>query len=173
MASIRRSMIVSILFVVFGGPGFVLVYFPYWITRFQLPAGEPLWRVLIAFALMLAGLTPLFASIAQFIFEGRGTLVPAVPTERLVVTGLYRYVRNPMYVGVLTTLSGETVLFEKVQIVEYTLVVGLLIYLFVLFYEEPTLLRRYPDDFPRYKRNVPRWLPRLTPWTSSGEDSAR
>jgi protein-S-isoprenylcysteine O-methyltransferase Ste14 len=165
MASIRRSMIVSILFVVFGGPGFVLVYFPYWITHFQLPAAEPLWRMLIAFALMLAGLAPLFTSIARFIFEGRGTLVPAVPTERLVVTGLYRFVRNPMYVGVLTTLAGETVLFEKVQIVEYTLVVGLLIYLFVLFYEEPTLLRRYPDDFPRYKRNVPRWLPRLTPWT--------
>jgi protein-S-isoprenylcysteine O-methyltransferase Ste14 len=173
MASLRRSMIVSILFVVFGGPGFVLVYFPYWITHFQLPAGEPLWRMLIAFALMLAGLTPLFASIARFIFEGRGTLVPAVPTERLVGTGLYRYVRNPMYIGVLTTLLGETVLFESRQMVEYTLVVGLLIHLFILFYEEPTLLRRHPEDFPSYKRNVPRWLPRLTPWTGSGDDAAQ
>ena len=173
MASIRRSVIVSILFVVFGGPGFVLVYIPYWITHFQLPAGEPLWRMLIAFALMLAGLMPLFASIARFIFEGRGTLVPAVPTERLVVTGLYRFVRNPMYVGVLATLAGETVLFESRQMLEYTLAVGLVIQLFILFYEEPTLSRRHPEDFPRYKRNVPRWLPRLTPWTGSAGDSAQ
>ena len=167
MASIRQSAIVSILFTVFGGPGFVLVYFPYWITRFCVPAGELLWQELIAGALMVAGLTPLFASIWRFIFEGRGTLMPAVPTERLVVNGLYRYVRNPMYVGVVTALWGETILFATHGMVKYTLAVWLLIQLFIVFYEEPTLARRHPEDYPRYKLNVPRWLPRLTPWTDS------
>jgi protein-S-isoprenylcysteine O-methyltransferase Ste14 len=173
MASIRRSAIVSILFTVFGGPGFVLVYFPFWITRFRVPAGEAHWQQLIAAALIVAGLAPLFASIWRFIFEGRGTLMPAVPTERLVVSGLYRYVRNPMYVGVVTSLWGETILFATSDTMKYTLTVWLLIELFIVFYEEPTLARRHPEDYPRYKQHVPRWLPRLKPWIDSGADPAR
>jgi|HubBroStandDraft_6_1064221.scaffolds.fasta_scaffold752999_1 protein-S-isoprenylcysteine O-methyltransferase Ste14 len=173
MASIRRSAIVSILFTVFGGPGFVLVYFPFWITRFRVPAGEAHWQQLIAAALIVAGLAPLFASIWRFIFEGRGTLMPAVPTERLVVSGLYRYVRNPMYVGVVTSLWGETILFATSDMMKYTLTVWLLIELFIVFYEEPTLARRHPEDYPRYKQHVPRWLPRLKPWIDSGADPAR
>lgn len=164
MASRRTSIAVSILFTVFGGPGFVLVYIPWWMTHFQVPKKVPGWQELIAGAMIAAGLIPLFASMLRFITEGRGTLVPAVPTEHLVVSGLYRYVRNPMYVGVLTTLAGETVLFARRQMMNYLIVVWIMIYLFVIFYEEPTLAHRHPDDYPRYKSNVPRWLPRLTPW---------
>ncbi|MGA2167237.1 MAG: isoprenylcysteine carboxylmethyltransferase family protein [Terracidiphilus sp.] len=168
MATLRRSIVVSILFTVFGGPGLVLVYLPFAITRFRIPAGEPLWQTLIAAALIFAGLTPLLDSIRRFIYVGRGTLMPTVPTERLVASGLYRYVRNPMYIGVLIALTGEAVLFWNSGLVIEGAVGGLAIHFFVRLYEEPTLARRHPEDYPRYKRHVPRWLPRLTPWQDAG-----
>jgi|SRR5271157_3766970 len=164
MATIRRSVVVSILFFVFGGPGIVLVYVPFAITRFQIPAGEPLWQKLIAAAMIVAGLTPLLDSIRRFIYVGRGTLMPNVPTERLVVNGLYRYVRNPMYLGVVVTLGGEAALFWKRGMLIHLTVVCLLIHLFVCLYEEPTLTQRHPEEYPRYKKHVPRWLPRWTPF---------
>jgi protein-S-isoprenylcysteine O-methyltransferase Ste14 len=170
MASIRRSVVVSILFIVFGGPGFLLVYIPYWMTGFRIPAGQPWWQLVLAAVLIFAGPAPLLDSIWRFIFAGRGTLVPAVPTERLVVSGLYRYVRNPMYVGVLAVVAGEAILFRSRGLVEEALVAALAIHLFVLFYEEPTLMRRHPEDYPRYRRHVRRWLPRLTPWNDPGSN---
>jgi protein-S-isoprenylcysteine O-methyltransferase Ste14 len=173
VATLRRSVIVSILFTVFGGPGIVLVYVPYAITRFRIPSGEPPWQRLIAFALILVGLIPLFDSIRRFIYAGRGTLMPTVPTERLVVTGLYRYMRNPMYVGVLIALAGEVLLFRSSGLVIEGAVGWLAIELFVRFYEEPTLTRSHPEGYPRYKRHVPRWLPRLTPWLDTGSNPAR
>jgi protein-S-isoprenylcysteine O-methyltransferase Ste14 len=173
MATVRRSVIVSILFTVFGGPGLVLVYLPFAITRFRIPGGEPLWQMLIAGALILVGLIPLFDSIRRFIYAGRGTLMPTVPTERLVVSGLYRYVRNPMYVGVLAALAGEALLFWSSGLVIEGAIGFMAIELFVRLYEEPTLARRHPEDYPRYRRNVPRWLPRLTPWVDAGDESER
>jgi protein-S-isoprenylcysteine O-methyltransferase Ste14 len=164
MATIRRSVVVSILFVVFGGPGILLVYLPLWITRFRVPEGEPAWQVLLASVLMLLGLAPLFESIVRFIHVGGGTLVPTTPTEHLVVSGLYRYVRNPMYTGVFTVLVGEVLLFESRALAECAVLVWLGMHLFVCFYEEPTLTRRYGGEYLVYERNVPRWLPRLTPW---------
>jgi protein-S-isoprenylcysteine O-methyltransferase Ste14 len=167
MPSLCRNVLVSTLFVILGGPGFVLVYFPRWITRFRVPPHEPAWQMLFAVALILLGLAPLFESIARFIRIGRGTLVPTTPTEHLVVSGLYRYVRNPMYVGVLTVLVGEVALFASRDLLNYTALVWLCIHLFVCFYEEPTLTRRYGEQYLAYKRNVPRWLPRLAPWKSN------
>jgi protein-S-isoprenylcysteine O-methyltransferase Ste14 len=164
MASHRRNAVFSILFVVFGGPGILLVYLPLWMTRFRVPPHEPAWQMLLAIALILLGLVPLFESIVRFILIGRGTLVPTAPTEHLVVSGLYRYVRNPMYVGVLTVLVAETVLLASRDMATYTAVVGLGFHLFVCFYEEPTLTRRYAEQYRVYKRNVPRWLPRLKSW---------
>ena len=164
MATLRRNTVISILFIVLGGPGIVLVYLPLWFTHFDVPAGEPLWQTLLAAGLIAAGLTPLLESIRRFIVVGRGTLVPVVPTERLVVSGLYRYVRNPMYVGVVMAASGEAVLFRSSDLAIYTVVVALGFHLFVCLYEEPTLTRRYPEDYPRYKNHVPRWWPLRTPW---------
>jgi len=161
--TLRRSLVVSILFTVFGGPGIVLVYVPYWITRFRIPAGEPAWQRLLAAALILIGFVPLFDSIQRFIFVGRGALMPGVPTEHLVITGLYRYVRNPMYVGVLTALAGEAMLFQSSGLAIEIVVGWLAIEIFVRLYEEPTLTRRYGEEYLRYKRHVRRWLPRLRP----------
>ena len=169
MASLRRNVIVSILFTVFGGPGIVLVYLPFWFTRFRVPAGEAWWQIALAAALIAAGVAPLFESARRFIYAGRGTLVPTAPTEHLVVSGFYRHVRNPMYVGVLVALAGEAVLFERRNLIVYLAIVWLATHLFVYFYEEPTLTRRYGDEYLRFKRNVPRWLPRLKPWMRAGE----
>lgn len=173
MATLRRSILVSILFTVFGGPGPLLVYVPFVITRFRIPAGEPLWQTISAGALIFIGLIPLFDSIWRFVHAGRGTLMPTVPTERLVVSGLYRYARNPMYVGVLTALAGETVLFWNRGLVIEGAICWLAIELFVRFYEEPTLARQFPKDFARYKHHVHRWLPRLTPWHDSESESEK
>ncbi len=164
MASERRNVIVSILFVVVGGPGILLLYLPLWITRFRVPAGEAAWQILVAGALIVAGLMPLFESILRFIYVGKGTLVPTHATEHLVVSGLYRFVRNPMYVGVLSVLAGEALLFWNRSLLNEAVAVCIGADLFVLFYEEPTLARRYPEEYALYKSHVPRWLPRLTPW---------
>jgi protein-S-isoprenylcysteine O-methyltransferase Ste14 len=164
MASQRRSVIVSILFTVFGGPGIVLFFLPFWITRFRVPAGEPLWQLLLVGVVGVVGLTPVLESILRFVFVGRGTLFPATPTEHLGVSGFYRFVRNPMYVGVLTALAGEAILFKSRGLVNEAVFVSMAFDLFIRFHEEPFLMRRYPSEYPRYKESVRRWLPRVTPW---------
>jgi protein-S-isoprenylcysteine O-methyltransferase Ste14 len=161
LAGFRRSVIVSILFVVFGGPAIGVVYAPLWITHFRIPATEPWWQMVLAGALIAVGLAPGLESAWRFIRVGRGTLVPGVFTERLVVSGFYRYVRNPMYIGVVIALAGEAALFRSRAMVAYALLMALGFHLFVCLYEERALARRYPDEYLRYKRHVRRWLPRL------------
>ena len=167
MAHLRRNIAISLLFTLFGGPGIVLGYFPWSITRFRVPRDEPLGVTLAAGLLIAAGLVPLLESIIRFIVVGHGTLVPTAPPEHLVVSGLYRYVRNPMYVGVLTVIAGEGLLFWNREIVLYLAAVWLAMHLFVCFYEEPKLARTFPGEYPLYKKDVPRWLPRLTAWNQS------
>lgn len=164
MATLRRNVIVSILFVLFGGPGILLIYLPLWLTRFRIPAWEPWWQTALASALIAMGITPALESVRRFIVVGRGTLVPVAPPERLVVSGLYRYVRNPMYVGVLIALAGEAILFWSRALVMEAALAALGFHLFVRLHEEPSLTRRYPDEYMRYKSHVPRWVPRLRPW---------
>ncbi len=166
MPSLRRHIVVSLLFTLFGGPALVLGYFPWIITRFRIPAGEPLSESIAAAILIAAGLVPLLESSVRFITVGHGTLVPVLPPEHLVVSGLYRYVRNPMYVGVLTVIAGEALLFWNRDVVIYLAAVWLIAHLFVHLYEEPKLTRTFPQEYPRYQQNVPRWLPRLTAFTS-------
>ena len=97
MASLQKNVAVSALFTVFGGPGILLVLVPWLATHFRIPAKEPSWQVFACGALIACGPVPLLESIWRFIVVGRGSLVPTVPTEHLVVSGLYAYVRNPMY----------------------------------------------------------------------------
>jgi protein-S-isoprenylcysteine O-methyltransferase Ste14 len=152
MRSQLKNAVISILFIVVGGPAILLVYLPFWLTHFRIPVDEPQWQQLLAYLLIAAGAVPLLESATRFVHVGKGTLVPTNATQHLVVSGLYRFVRNPMYVGVATCLAAEAAL------------IG--VHLFVCFYEEPTLTERYGQEYAEYKRNVPRWLPRLTPWTS-------
>lgn len=167
MASLRRNVIVSILFVIFGGPGILLIYLPLWITRFRISAFEPWWQIMIAAALIAVGVTPALESVRRFIFVGQGTLVPDAPPEHLVVSGFYRYVRNPMYVGVLVALGGEAALFWSRGILIEALLACLGFNLFIRLHEEPSLARHYREEYTLYKGHVPRWFPRLTPWNES------
>jgi len=164
VAAQRRNLIVSILFTVFGGPGIVLFFLPLSMTRFRLPIGEPRSQLLLGFGLIAVGLTPGLESVVRFVFVGRGALLPTTPPENLVVSGFYRYVRNPMYVGVLVALAGEGVLFWSRGLVVEEVLVFIGFNLFVRLHEEPFLARRHPEEYPHYKSHVPRWLPRLTPW---------
>ena len=161
MASLRRSIVASVLFTVFGGPGIVLVLLPWEITRFRVVPG---WNVAAGWLLIAVGLLPLLESIGRFIFVGRGALVPIVPTEQLVVSGLYRYVRNPMYVGVTLALAGEALLFWSSGMVIELTIVAAAFDMFVHFYEEPKLMRTFGDEYLRYHREVRRWFPRRKPW---------
>src|SRR5258708_696451 len=100
----------------------------------------------------------------RFIVVGCGALFPAVPTEHLVVSGLYRHVRNPMYLGVMTALGGEALLFWSKGVATELAYVAVGFEIFVLLYEEPKLTRTFGEEYRIYRRNVRRWLPRLTPW---------
>jgi protein-S-isoprenylcysteine O-methyltransferase Ste14 len=166
---LRRNIIVSVSFTIFGGPGIVLVYLPFWLTRFRVPAGEPWWQIALAGVLIAAGVAPLVESARRFIYAGRGTLVPTTPTEHLVVSGFYRHVRNPMYAGVLIALAGEVLLFHSRGLLLFAVLLWLGFHLFVSRYEELTLTRRYGDEYLRFKQNVPRWLPRLKPWQGANQ----
>ncbi len=155
MGSQLKNAIISILFVILGGPGILLVYLPYRFTHFLIPPDEPSWQQMLACVLIAAGLAPLLESTARFVRVGKGTLVPTNATQHLVVSGLYRYVRNPMYVGVATCLAAEVALFRSVDLAIELALALIGIHLFVCFYEEPTLARRYGQEYAEFKRNVP------------------
>jgi protein-S-isoprenylcysteine O-methyltransferase Ste14 len=96
----------------------------------------------------------------DFAVTGRGTPALIDPPKNLVVCGLYRYVRNPMYIGSVMVLFGEAILFQAAVLCGYAAVVFVAFYLLVLLYEEPTLLRLFGDSYRQYCRSVPRWIPR-------------
>lgn len=91
--------------------------------------------------------------------------MPLAPTKRLVVTGFNRYVRNPMYVGLLVVILGQALLFASLGLVVYAVVAWATTAAFVRWYEEPTLQRTYGSEYDAYRANVRGWLPRLRPWT--------
>jgi len=112
---------------------------------------------LVAIAL---GASILIRCIVDFARVGRGTLAPVDPPLTLVIRGLYRYVRNPMYVGVVVVLLGESALFGSTSLLLYTVVFFLLANLFVMIYEEPSLRARFGESYEQYRRSVGRWIPR-------------
>jgi len=118
----------------------------------------------VGLTLMGAGFAVLLDSFARFAIEGVGTPAPVMPTKHLVVSGWYRYVRNPMYVAVVSAISGQALLFANVWLLVYAAAVWLGFQGFVMFYEEPTLRQTYGQDYEVYCRGVGRWLPRVTPW---------
>ena len=115
-------------------------------------------------ALTLAGAAVVVAEFVRFVSEGRGTPAPVAPTERLVVGGLYRYVRNPMYLGVATTIVGQALLLARPVLALYAAAFVALVVTFVRCYEEPALLGQFGAEYEAYRRAVPAWRPRLRPW---------
>jgi protein-S-isoprenylcysteine O-methyltransferase Ste14 len=121
--------------------------------------------------LMLAGVTLLFRCIRLFHDVGRGTLAPWDPTRRLVVTGPYRHVRNPMITAVATTLLGEAFLMESPRLALWCATFVAVNHVYFIVSEEPGLLRRFGPHYERYRRAVPRWIPSRRPWID--EDAPR
>ena len=116
-----------------------------------------------AIALIIAGMLVYGWCVWEFAITGKGTPAPIDAPRQLVTRGLYRYVRNPIYVGVLCVFLGEAWLFESPALLLYTVAAFVLFHLFVLLYEEPTLERKFGDRYRRYRASVPRWLPRIVP----------
>jgi protein-S-isoprenylcysteine O-methyltransferase Ste14 len=114
--------------------------------------------------LIAVGVAFLLHAFARFVLEGLGTPAPVAPTERLVVGGVYRYVRNPMYLAVGTTIVGEALLLGQFALLGYAAAFGVVVFSFVRLYEEPTLSAQFGAGYDDYRQAVPAWIPRLRSW---------
>jgi protein-S-isoprenylcysteine O-methyltransferase Ste14 len=133
-----------------------------WIPSLLWPEGwtpDPLG--LAGIPLMLAGAAVLVDSVVRFAVNGKGTLAPIDPPKKLVTGGLYRFVRNPMYVGGLLVLFGQALFFRSSSLLLYALAWWLAVHLFIVLYEEPHLRAVFGADYENYRTAVPRWIPRL------------
>jgi protein-S-isoprenylcysteine O-methyltransferase Ste14 len=146
-----------------AAPGTFAGLGPWLVTRWEVPESSPLWRVVLGIALIVAGVIPPILAFVEFARAG-GTPMPAAPPDQLVVSGANRFVRNPMYVGLLAAILGQALVFANSWLVLYAFVGWAATASFVRWYEEPTLLRSFGDRYEQYRRNVPGWIPRLTPW---------
>ena len=159
-----RAWIGTIVFL-FLAPGIVAGLIPYVITQYRMPWSPPaIWPVAIVAGLgILAGVVVLLDAFVRFA-RADGTPAPPAPTAHLVVVGPYRYVRNPMYLGVLAIILGQALLFGSWGTLIYAAIAFAAVFLFVKTYEEPTLTETYGEEYLEYKRNVRGWIPRLRPW---------
>jgi protein-S-isoprenylcysteine O-methyltransferase Ste14 len=148
-------------------PGTVCGLVPWLITGWRRPSEPMAWVDAVGWVLVLGAAAVLLHAFVAFAWHGRGTPAPAAPTERLVVRGAYRHVRNPMYVAVLALVLGQVLLFASWGLFAYLVVLAVTVDVFVHTYEEPTLREAYGRSYEEFCENVPRWLPRLTPWQGS------
>jgi protein-S-isoprenylcysteine O-methyltransferase Ste14 len=150
------------LFTIFV-PGTVAVLVPYYLLSTRTDA-RPLnlgdWGY-FGLLLLIVGALVYLRCAWDFAIGGRGTPAPVDPPKELVVRGLYRYVRNPMYIGVALVVLGEAFFFGGRILFEYVGIMLLFFHAFVLLYEEPTLKRKFGESYDRYCRSVPRWIPGL------------
>lgn len=148
-----------------AAPGVVAGLVPWLLTdRWRLPWSGLPGLVPIGGLLIVAAVAVLLHAFARFALEGLGTPAPVAPTEKLVIGGIYRHVRNPMYIAVLSIILGQALLFSSWTLAAYAAIAAAVMTSFVRLYEEPTLARRYGSEYETYRRAVPGWLPRLTPW---------
>jgi protein-S-isoprenylcysteine O-methyltransferase Ste14 len=155
--ALLRSIVVGLLFV-----SLWTWFVPRWMARGLLHP-EP---SIVAIVLMSIGALIMLRCVFDFAWRGLGTPAPFDPPRRLVISGLYRWVRNPMYLGMGAFLVGEAILLPAITR-EMLILTGSLwvaVTIFILVYEEPTLRRLFGADYVAYCRHVHRWLPRLTPF---------
>ena len=163
--ALTKAALGSAVFFVLA-PGCVVGLVPWWLTGWRMrtwAVGGVLLQTAGA-VLLVAGLAVLSHSFVRFVVEGRGTPAPVAPPNRLVVRGFYRFVRNPMYVGILAAIVGQALLLAQPVLLAYGAVVWAAFASFVYAYEQPTLRARYGTDYDAYRRAVPAWWPRLRPW---------
>ncbi len=149
----------SLLFLIIAA-GLGAIYLPFAL----LPRGPRVQTGLfayLAFPLWLLGGVTILWCFWDFTFKGRGTPNPIDPPKELVATGLYRYVRNPIYVGVLSILIGHFLWFQSIWMLAYAVVAFLGLHLFIILYEEPTLKEKFGVAYENYCQSVPRWIPKI------------
>ena len=152
-----------------AAPGIVAGVVPWALTGWQ--AADPPWPLPIRLAgvvALAACATVLVQAFVRFVREGRGTPAPLGPTERLVVGGMYRHVRNPMYVAVVGAIAAQALLLGRLVLLAYAALVWAATAAFVRGYEEPTLTEAYGDEYRAYRAGVRAWIPRLRPWSPDG-----
>jgi protein-S-isoprenylcysteine O-methyltransferase Ste14 len=139
---------------------------PWWLTGWEVQEPLPYWAPLrvAGVVLIVAGVIVLVHAFVRFVVEGRGTPAPVAPTEQLVVGGLYRYVRNPMYVAVSAIIAGQALLLGQLWLLLYAAAFVAVTAAFVHWYEEPTLRRQFGAEYEAYRRAVPGWWPRRRAW---------
>jgi protein-S-isoprenylcysteine O-methyltransferase Ste14 len=151
-----------------AAPGVLAGLVPWWITRWNPRPpflGLELTRVAGA-VLIAAGTLELVDSFGRFALQGLGTPAPIAPTRHLVVTGAYRYVRNPMYLAVAAVILGQAVLLSDWRLIVYAALLWLACHMFVVSYEEPVLQQTFGAEYETFRANVRRWIPRVNPWTA-------
>ncbi|MGH3876722.1 MAG: methyltransferase family protein [Actinophytocola sp.] len=162
-----RALVGSIIFLVVA-PGTVVGAIPWLLTGWDradpMPAWAPVPVEVLGSVLLAAGVAVLLHAFGQFVAEGLGTPFPAAPPRHLVVGGLYRFVRNPMYVAVVAAALGEALLLGRADLLVYAVIVWAVTAAFVRFREEPVLSRRFGAEYTTYRRAVRAWWPRLRPW---------
>jgi protein-S-isoprenylcysteine O-methyltransferase Ste14 len=157
-----QAAVGSVAFLV-AAPGVMAGLVPLMLTGWD-SADPPAVAFWAGVALVVVGVVALVHAFARFVLEGRGTPAPIAPTDRLVVGGQYRYVRNPMYVAVTATIAGQALLLGRWALLLYAALFWAVTATFVRVYEEPTLAARYGAQYDAYRRAVPAWRPRLRPW---------
>jgi protein-S-isoprenylcysteine O-methyltransferase Ste14 len=157
-----KAALGSLAFLVLA-PGVVAGLIPWLISRWSpLPPGD--WPGVLRWAGLVpiaAGAAVVLDAFARFAWEGLGTPAPVAPTRTLVVSGLYRFVRNPMYVAVTAVIFGQAVLFASWGVALYGVVIAAAFLTFVHLYEEPTLREAYGEEYAAYCAVTPRWIPRF------------
>ena len=156
-----RSLLGSFVFLLVA-PGVVAGVVPWLLTGWEGRDPLPGWMVLrvVGVLLIAAGAAVLLEAFLRFALQGLGTPAPVAPTEHLVVGGLYRYVRNPMYLAVAATIVGQALLLGQPVLLAYAALFLAVVWAFVHWYEEPTLSRQFGSEYDDYRRRVPGWWPR-------------
>jgi protein-S-isoprenylcysteine O-methyltransferase Ste14 len=169
---VRHPALGTLVFFV-AAPGTTAGLVPWLVTGGE--GSPPGWDVvdLLGVLVGLAGLAMVVACFVRFVREGRGTPAPTAPTEELVVGGLYRYLRNPMYVGVGLVIAGQCLAFRSLALVIWLALFTLSVTIFVVAYEQPTLRARYGASYDAYCRSVPAVVPRLRRRTRSIRPSSQ
>jgi protein-S-isoprenylcysteine O-methyltransferase Ste14 len=159
----RRNAVLGSLVFLALAPGVVAGVVPGLITGWEVEERLPGALRALGFALVLVSAGFLLHAFGRFAIEGLGTPAPVAPTRRLVVGGVYRFVRNPMYLAVVGAIAGQALVFGSLELVVYGAVVACAFVAFVRLYEEPTLRAEYGAEYDAYRAAVPGWIPRLTP----------
>ena len=159
-----KSEAIGTTIVFFLAPGTVAGLVPWWLSGWDRPDGGLRVTDVVGATVVVIGLAVVIAAFAQFVREGQGTPAPVAPTEQLVVGGLYRYVRNPMYLAVAALIGGQALIFHSAAVMWWLVAFGVLVFTFVTAYEQPTLRSTYGASYHAYCDAVPGWFPRFTPW---------